>query len=341
MQKSKEPKPNLVIVNVYKIAMKRSRIALDFGTANCVIMKQGEDISLFEPTVVAIKKTSKKVVAVGTEAKELLGKEPESIIARRPLRNGGISNFQLAYELLNDFFDKVLGKYRIFSPEVIVAVPSKISSIEERALVKALEKLGVHKITLYPESMAAAIGAGLAVDEAVGNMIVNLGGGTAEIAMISYGGIVYSESHVGSGDDLTKAIQNYIRTAYGLEIGELTAERVKQVVASSIVDSDSKEVSIDGKSGMGRSSDRISITSEELVPVVREVLDKILVSIRKVINNSPSELVTDLSNTGIALSGGTSLLRNIDVFLTKSLGIPCYIVDDPINCVVRGLRSVV
>ncbi len=319
----------------------RPILALDFGTANCMIIRDDSGIVVNEPTVVAISIKDKKVLAVGSEAKDMLGKEPKNIIARRPLKNGGISNYGLAYSLLSKFLDQSLGRWRIVKPDVIVSVPSKLNSIEERALVKALESYGVNKIHLFPEAMAAAIGADLPVKKPEGNMIVNLGGGTAEIALISLEGIVVSRSHVGTGDAINQAIIDYLRQHYNLVIGELTAEKIKITIGNALRTEEDESIIVSGKDLIRGKSKSIELTSNDILPTIREVLNKLLVTINEVIEEAPSELVTDLADRGIAISGGTAGLKNIDVFLTKSLGIPCYIVDDPISCVVRGLsRSI-
>ncbi len=315
----------------------RPLLALDFGTANCLIIRDGKGIVLNEPTVVTISLNDKKILAVGREAKEMIGKEPKNIFARRPMQNGGISNYQLAYSLLSKFLDQSLGRWRVVKPDVIVSVPSKINSIEERALVKALESYGVNKIDLYPEAMAAAVGAQLPVDKPEGNMIVNLGGGTAEIALISLGGVVSSRSHVGTGDAINQSIQNYLRNHFNLEVGELTAEKAKIQIGNALSSDDPESLVISGKDLIRGKTRSIEIGSNDILPAIRDVLNKLLVSINEVIEEAPSELVTDLADKGIAMSGGTSLLKNIDIFLTKSLGLPCYIVEDPMQCVVKGL----
>ena len=205
----------------------RPLLALDFGTANCLIIRKGEEVILNEPTVVTVSLKDKRILAVGSKAKEMIGKEPKDIVARRPMKNGGISNYRLAFSLLSKFLDQSLGRLRVVKPDVIVSVPSKLNSIEERALVKALESYGVNKIHLFPEAMAAAIGAGLPVKKPEGNMIINLGGGTAEIALISLNGVVSSRSHVGTGDAINESIINHLRAAYNIQVGELTAEQIK------------------------------------------------------------------------------------------------------------------
>lgn len=317
----------------------RPLLALDFGTANCMIIRQGKGIVLNEPTVVAISLKDKKVLATGSEAKIMLGKEPKDIIARRPLQNGGISNYRLAFILLQNFLDNALGKWRIVKPDIIVSIPSKLNSIEERALVKALESYGTNKIHLFPEAIAAAIGADLPIHKPEGNMIVNLGGGTAEIALISLKGIVSSRSHVGTGDALNQSIINFFKKEYEMEIGEQTSENIKIKIGNALTQDNPEKLVVSGKDTISGKSRTLQVTSNDILPAIRNVLNKLLVSIQHVLEESPSELVSDLSDRGIALSGGTAMLKNIDIFLTKSLDIPCYIVEDPMSCVVRGLNK--
>ncbi|GAB4285876.1 MAG: rod shape-determining protein [Candidatus Dojkabacteria bacterium] len=317
----------------------RPKIYLDFGTANCVIIKEGQGIVLNEPTVVAISVKEKKVVAVGSEAKQMLGKEPEGLIARRPLRNGGISHYDLASKLLTNFMDKALGNLKFIKPDVIVSVPSRLHSIEERALVKALEEYGVNKVTLFPEALAAAKGAGLPIDKPVGSLIANLGGGTAEIAMISLNKVVKSVSQVGTGDALNNAIINAVRNELEINIGEQTAERIKLEIGTAFVDNPELKLTISGKDLTRNLPVTKEITSRFVRDAIKSTLDNIIEAIREVIDNSPSELVSDIADRGIALSGGTALLKNIDIYLTKSLSIPCYVVEDPLTCVVRGMAG--
>lgn len=315
----------------------RPSISLDFGTANCVIILNESEVVLNEPTVVAVRVSDKKVIGTGIEAKKMLGKEPKGIVAIRPLKNGGISNYKLACNLLSDFMDKSLGKMRVIKPDVKVSVPSRINSIEERALVKALESFGVNRITIVPEALAAAKGAELPINMAAANMIMNLGGGTAEIAIISMGGIVESKSHIGTGDSINEAIIQFLKKEMNLEIGELTAEKIKIKIGNALVEEFPQKLLISAKkSGVGTPVN-IELDSNQILPAIRKILNKIVEEVLAMLGDSSSELVLELADRGVALSGGTSQLRNIDKFLTKSLNIPCYVVEDPMKCVVRGL----
>ncbi len=317
------------------------RLAIDFGTANCVIIQKGKGIVLSEPTVVAIDPKEKKVLAVGLEAKKMLGKVPQGIYARRPLINGGIANYRLAEALLNRFFKLSLGNIRIRKPEVIVSIPAGLTSVEERALIQALKSVGAKNIFLFPEPIAASIGAQMPIHESSGNLIVNLGGGTAEIAVISLNGMVNFESHRGSGDALNKAIVQFVKENFHLAIGEQTAEELKIKVGSAINVKDQDQISMEIKGRDIRTSlpSTVVISTNDLVESMKPILIEILYTIKKVLDKTPPELISDIYDRGIVLSGGTSMLRNIDKLITNSIGVPAYVVDDPLTCVVRGLEQ--
>ena len=318
--------------------LKVPKLAIDFGTTNCIIYDSERGILVQEPTVVAISVKEKKVIAVGEKAKVMLGKVPEGVEARRPLKNGGISNYRLAEALLNKFFDISLGKVRIIKPEVIIAIPAGVNSIEERAIIQALKSVGAGHIYLLPEPVAAAIGATMPIHTSSGNLIVNLGGGTAEIAIISLNGMVSYESHKGAGDAINESIISYVKKHHNILIGEHTAEELKINIGSAIITKRNKEMEIRGKNIKTGQPELIVINTNELVEPIRYVLNKIVDSIKKVLSNTPPELMSDIIDRGMVLSGGTSLLFGIDELLTKSIGIPAHVVDDPLTCVARGLN---
>lgn len=317
----------------------KKQMAVDFGTANCVILIKEKGIVLNEPTVVALSDLEKRVVAVGEEAKIMLGKVPEGLIAKRPLKNGGIANYRLAEALLKKFFSEVLGRIRIAKPDVIVSVPAGITSVEERAVVKAFGNVGAGRIFLFPEPVAASIGALLPIHEASGNLIVNLGGGTAEIAVISLNGIVTYCSHRGSGDAINDAIQNTVKNKFNLAIGETTAENIKIKIGSVLKSSKPKKMEVKGLNVKTGLPDTINLTSEDIVIPIRTVVEEIVEKIKFVIEKTPPELVADIFDRGMVLSGGTSLLDGIDEFITKSIGIPAFVVDEPLTAVARGLST--
>ena len=317
--------------------LKIPKIAIDFGTANCAIIVEGKGIVVNEPTVVAVSPKEKKVLAVGMEAKKMLGKVPEGIEAKRPLKNGGISNYRLAEALLKKFFDKALGRIRIFKPDVIASIPAGLNSVEERALIQALNSVGAGNIFLLPEPIAAAVGAEMPINTSTGNLIVNLGGGTAEIAILSLNGVVSYESHIGAGDSLNDAVIDYLKKSHHLLVGEMTAEDIKIQLGRLFVKSNPKEIEVRGKNSKTGQPDLIVINSNEMVEPMREVMGNIVYAIKKVLSKTPPELMADIIDNGMVLSGGTALLEGIDEYLTKSIGIPAHVVDDPLNCVVKGL----
>lgn len=313
------------------------RIAIDFGTANCVIIMDGKGIILQEPTVVAISPKEKKVLAIGEDAKIMLGKVPEGVEAKRPLKNGGISNYRLAEALLRRFFKKTMGRIMIVKPEVIVSAPAGLTSVEERALTQALASVGAGKIYILPEPVAAAIGAGMPINLPTGNLIVNLGGGTAEVAVLSLNGVVAYESYRGAGDALNEAITNYLKRKHNLIIGENTAEDIKIQFASALEVKNPVQIEVKGKNSKNGQPSVVYINSNELVEPTREVLNNIANTVKRVLTKTPPELMADIIDNGMILSGGTSMLKGIDEFLTKAVGIPASVVDEPLTCVARGL----
>lgn len=320
----------------------RPKLAVDFGTANCVIIHNRKGVVVREPTVVAISPSEKRVLAVGEEAKEMLGKVPEGVEAKRPLKNGGISNYRLAEALMRKFFDRALGKVRLLKPEVIVCVPAGINSVEERAIIQALHSVGAGRIYLLPEPVAASIGAKLPIHTASGNLIVNIGGGTAEIAVLSLNGIVSYESQKTAGDAINDAIISHMKNIHGLIIGEQTAENIKINIASAIQVPMKQDLVLevsgkDSKSGQPRI---VAVRTNELVEPIRAILNHIIDAIKRVLNHTPPEIMADLIDRGMALSGGTAMLFGIDELFTKSIGIPAFVVEDPLTSVAKGLNYV-
>jgi len=324
-----------MISNYFKLP----RLAIDFGTANCVIILQGKGVVVQEPTVVAVSPKERKVLAVGEDAKIMLGKVPEGIEARRPLRSGGIANYRLAEALLRKFFDISLGKVRIFKPEVIISVPAGLNSVEERAIIQALNAVGVNKVYLLPEPIAAAIGAEMPIHTSSGNLIVNLGGGTVEIAVLSLNGIVSYSSHRGSGDALNEAIISFLKHKHKLIIGEQTAEKIKIEIGAAMELKKELKMEVRGKDIKTGLPLAVVIKSNELVKPLRGVLNEVIEAIKHVLNDTPPELLADIVDRGLVLSGGTAMLRNIDQLLTCAIGIPAHVVDEPLTCVVRGLNT--
>lgn len=316
------------------------RLAIDLGTANTVIMVEGEGIVLQEPTVAAVSTKERKILAVGAEAKEMLGKEPKGLEARRPLQSGGIANYLVAEALLKKFFAEVLGRKKYLRPEVIVSVPAGITSVEERAVIQAMHSAGAGRIFLLPEPIAAALGAELPINTPSGNMIVNLGGGTAEIAVLSLNGIVSVTSRRGAGDALNEAIMQFMRKTHNLLIGEQMAEKIKFDVASAVNMDKPLATEVRGGHVHTGMPTTIEITSNDLVEPMRDTLNGIGLAVRQVLADTPPELAADIIDRGMIMSGGTSMLRNVDAYMTKSIGVPAYVVEDPLLCVVKGLEIV-
>ena len=319
---------------------KTYRLAVDFGTANCVILDEYGNILLNEPTVVAIDPSLKKIISVGSLAKDMLGRVPQNLEARRPLKYGGISNYRLAQVLLMQFIKNIIPKYFFGKLEALVSVPVGISSVEERALIKVFKSVGFSKIILFPEPMAAAIGANMLVDQPRGNLIVNLGGGTAEIAVISLNGLVSYESLKGCGDLINEEIIWYVKQKYNTSIGEVKAEQVKIKIGDALPTQQNSFIEVTGKHNITNMHFAVKLSSDEIQEAIHNVLNKIVESIKIVISKTSPELISDIAVYGGILSGGTALLNNIDIYFAKILGFPITVTDDPIMSVSRGLVKV-
>lgn len=316
--------------------MLSKRLGIDLGTANSVVFLDGKGVVLVEPTVVALNADDYSVVAVGNDAKIMLGKTPENIIAKRPLRSGVIASYRVTEALLKYFINKVVGYSRLFKPDVMISVPAGITSVEKRAVKKAAISAGAKRVWLIPEPLAAAIGARLPIHTSAGNMIVNMGGGTTEVAVISLNGIVVSNSVRVAGDALNDSIASYMRRKHGLLIGEQTAEEIKMSIGSALPVSrpTKKEVrGRDNSTGLPRS---VEIDTNETVDAMKTPLNQIVAAVKSVLEKTPPELSSDVIDRGMVLSGGTALLRNIDGLLTKATGVPAHVAEDALFCVVNG-----
>jgi rod shape-determining protein MreB len=312
------------------------RVGIDLGTANSIVFVEGEGVILMEPTVVAIDVSNYSVVAVGKEAKEMLGKTPDNIIAKRPLRNGVIADSRVTEALLKYFLNKALGNMRFFKPDLVISVPAGITSVERRAVLKAAISAGAGQVHLIPEPLAAAIGAGLPIHTSTGNMIVNMGGGTAEIAVISLNGIVEFNSLRVAGDALNDSIIAYMRKTHGLLIGEQTAEKIKVQIGSALKVDNPQTMEIKGRDSTGGMPRAIIVDSNEVSDAVRVQLSQIIQSIKGVLERTPPELSADIIDRGMVMSGGTSMLNNLDRLLTKATGVPAHVAEEPLYCVAKG-----
>ncbi len=312
------------------------KLGIDLGTANSVVFVQGEGIVFVEPTVVAIDVNNFTVIAVGTEAKEMIGKTPENIVAKRPLRNGVIADSRVTEALLRYFFDKALGKARFFKPDVVISVPAGITSVEERAVLKAANAVGARNVTLLPEPLLAALGAEMPINTSSGNMIINMGGGTTEVAVISLDGVVEFESLRVAGDAINEAIISYMRKKKGLLIGEQTAEKIKIKIGSALEVKDPRQMEVRGRDVGGGMPKSIVVDSNDIAKAVEWPLRNIIKSIQAVLEKTPPELSADIIDRGMVMSGGTSLLRNLDKLFSRATGVPSHVADDPLFCVAKG-----
>lgn len=311
-------------------------IAIDLGTANSVVYELKRGIVLNEPTVVAVTVEDRKVVAVGNAAKEMLGRTPSSIEASRPMKDGVIADYAATEALLKYFIDEACGSSRLARPEVMVSVPAGITSVESRAVLDATISAGARSAHLIPEPLAAAIGAEIPVSEARGNMIVNLGGGTTEVAMISLGGIVACGSVRVAGNSLDEAVIQYLRREYNLTVGEQTAEAVKMEIGAALPLSENPKKEVRGRDSISGLPRVIEITSHEITQALEGPLSEMIHSVERVLEKIPPELASDVIDRGMVLSGGTALLRGLGNLVTQSTGVPTHIADDPMLCVVRG-----
>jgi len=317
-------------------------IAIDLGTANTLVYVRGKGIVLDEPTVVAVKANSNKVLAAGKAAKEMLGKTPESIIACRPMRDGVIANFELTESMLRYFIRKVHDNRRtLISPRMIIAVPSGITQVERRAILDTAKQAGARdKPLTIMEPMAAAIGAGLQVHQPFCSMVIDIGGGTTEVAVITLSGAVFGRSVRVGGDQMDKSIVNYIKRKYNLLIGERTAEQVKIQIGTVMLEGDVQSMEVKGRDLLTGVPKTILLTNAEVNEALLETIANIVDVVRVALENTPPELSSDLVDKGIVMAGGGSLLRGLDKLLSKETGLPVRIADEPLLCVVKGAGKV-
>ncbi len=312
------------------------KIGIDLGTTNILVHVPKRGIVINEPSVVAISTLDKKVLAVGAEAKEMLGRTPETIVASRPLKDGVIADYRTTEAMLRYFINKALGGLRVFRPEVMVAVPAGITSTERRAVIDATIAAGAKAAYIIKEPVAAAIGANIPIGGASGHMIVDIGGGTAEVAVISLGGIVASTSVRIGGNKLDLAVAEFIRKKYGLAVGEQTSEQIKIKVGSALYLDEKLYTDIRGRDMITGLPKIIRISSDDVTEAIQPQLEGILQAIKDVLQKTPPELSADIMDKGMILSGGTSLLRNLDKLFTRATGVPAYVADDALLCVAKG-----
>jgi len=314
-------------------------LSIDLGTANTLIYVREQGIVLNEPSVVAIRTHNgqKTVTAVGTDAKRMLGRTPGNIVAIRPLKDGVIADFQVTEKMLQHFINKVHeNSFFPPSPRVLVSVPCKSTQVERRAIRESVASAGARDVRLIEEPMAAAIGAGLPVEQASGSMVVDSGGGTTEIAIISLNGVVYSESLRVGGDRMDEAITTHVRRNYGSLIGDATAERIKKEIGCAYANNQVREIDVRGRNlaeGVPRS---FTLNSDEILEALQEPLSAIVQAVKSALEQSPPELASDIAESGLVLTGGGALLTDLDKLLSEETGLPVIVADDPLSCVARG-----
>ncbi len=316
--------------------MLRKNIAIDLGTANTLVWVAGEGLVGNEPTVVAISADDSKVVAVGEEAKKMLGRTPEALIASRPMRDGVIADYQVTEAMLKYFIGKVTGRYHFFKPNVMVCVPAGCTQVERRAALDATLSAGAGHAYLIDEPLAAAIGAQIPVSAPSGHMIVDIGGGSTEAAVISLGGVVGHKSARVAGNKIDEAIQNYLKKKFNLIIGDQTAEDIKLKIGSATPLEKVEKLEISGRDLVFGLPRTVVITSTEVTEAMKPILMQIVAAVKGVLEDTPPELAADIIDKGIVMSGGTSLLRNFDKLMTEETGVPSHVADEPLLCVVRG-----
>ena len=323
------------------------RIGIDLGTANTLVYVAGVGIVLNEPTVVAVTAEENKVVAVGREAKEMLGRTPGNVTALRPLRDGVIADYTITEAMLSYFIDKVCGRARFFKPEVMVCIPSGVTQVERRAVLDAAMSAGAKIAYLIDEPLAAAIGAKIPIAQAAGHMIVNIGGGSTESAVISLGGVVVHSSVRVAGNKIDEAIANYIKKKFNLLIGETTAENIKIEIGNAASGSDLpniiavskdklKSMEVRGRDNVTGLPRTIILDEEQVNEAIKPTLLEIIQGVKEVLEQCPPELASDIIEKGIVMSGGTSLLTNFDKLMTSVTGVPCHVAEDALLCVARG-----
>ncbi len=316
-------------------------MGIDLGTANTLVFVKGRGIVIREPSVVAIQRDTNELLAVGEEAKEMIGRTPSNIVAIRPLKDGVIADFDITQSMLRYFIKKVIGGKGFVRPRVVVGVPSGVTEVEKRAVIDATLQAGAREAYLIEEPMAAAIGAGLPVQEPTGNMVVDIGGGTTEVAVISLGGIVASRSIRIGGDEMDESIVQYIKKNYNLLIGERTAEEVKINVGSAVAPTTEEKYEIRGRDLVSGLPKTIVVTSSQVQQALSEPVAGIIDAVKNTLERTPPELASDIMDRGIVMTGGSSLLRNLDKLLSIETGMPVYLSDDALSCVAVGTGKAV
>lgn len=312
------------------------RIAIDLGTTNILVYLPKKGIVINEPSVVAMQVENNQIVAIGAEAKKMIGRTPESIVAAHPLKDGVIANYRISETMLRYYINQVSGKIRFGKPEVMIAVPVGITSTERRAVIDATLSAGAKQAYLIKQPIAAALGAGIPIATPSGNMIIDIGGGTTEVAVIALGDVIAASSARAGGNKIDLGISAYIRKKHNLIIGEQTAEEIKKRIGSAIEPKKEMKMEVSGSNGITGLPESIIISAEDIVKAVKAPLLEIINTVKSVLQQTPPELASDVMDKGIIVTGGGALLRNIDTLLTKVTGVPCQIAENPETCVVKG-----
>ena len=313
-----------------------TKIGIDLGTCNSLVFIPKKGVVLQEPSVVAVSLSENKILAVGETAKEMIGRTPDTIRVYRPLKDGVIADFRVTQAMLRYFIDKVSGIWRFFKPEVMIGVPAGITSTERRAVIEAGMNAGAKQVFVAKEPILAAIGAGIPISSCSGNMVVDIGGGTSEVAVISLGGIVTAHSVRVAGDKMDLAISDYIKKKYNLAIGEQTVEEIKIKIGTALPEKEEKTIEIRGRDLVLGLPRNIKISANEVAEAISDTLAEIIQVVKSVLRDTPPELSADVMDKGMVLCGGGALLRNLPELIAHSTGVPCILAEEPMLCVVKG-----
>ena len=314
----------------------QNKVGIDLGTANTLVFLPHQGIVINEPTVVAITLDDNRVLAVGQEAKDMLGRTPETIVARRPMRDGVIADYRVTEAMLRYFINKALPGFRLVRPEVMISVPGGVTSTERRAVLDAARAAGARQAFVIKETVAAAIGAGIPIGSAAGNLVIDIGGGTTDVAVLSLGGIVNSTSVRVAGNRLDQSIVDFVRKRHGLAIGDRTAEEIKITIGSAQALPEEEVMETKGRDGVTGLPRTLTVSTNEVVEAITEDLQEIVRAIKTVLQDTPPELVADIIDKGMVMTGGTAQLRNLDRYISEAIGVPCFVAEDPLLCVAKG-----
>jgi rod shape-determining protein MreB len=316
------------------------KIGIDLGTCNSLVFVPRKGVVMREPSVVAVYIDDNKILAVGNKAKEMIGRTPDAIQVYRPLKDGVIADYRITQAMIKHFVNSSGKRFRLFKPELMISVPAGITSTEKRAVVEAATLAGAKEAFVAKEPILAAIGAGIPINSCSGHMIVDIGGGTAEVAVISLGGIVTSDSVKVAGDKIDQAISDFIKKKYNLAIGDQTAEEIKIKIGTALPEREKRQLEIRGRDLISGLPRNIKVSSHEICEAIDGPLNEIIKTIKKVLRETPPELSADIMDKGMIVSGGGALLRNIDKLISKRTGVPCFVAEDPLLCVAKGTGTV-